>query len=68
MTTSNTVADDGCNIVYSESADAPGCSTNDDGQSNSAQNQGYNVYIWTTGELDDEDGGPATGLPYQSEH
>ena len=66
MTTSNTVADDGCNIVYSESADAPGCSTNDDGQSNSAQNQGYNVYIWTTGELDDEDGGPATGLPYQS--
>ena len=67
MTTSNLVADDGCNIVYSEFADSPGCSTNDDGQSNSAQNQGYNVYIWTTGELEEGSGdGPTGALPYQS--
>ena len=67
MTTSNFDAAEGCNIVYSEDAAAPGCSTNDNGQSNSAQNQGYNVYIWTTGELDDAEGGAAaTALPYQS--
>ena len=42
---------DGCNIVYSEEATVPGCSTNQNGQSNSAEHQGYNVHIWTVGEL-----------------
>ena len=51
MTTSDYNAADGCNIVYSEDDTVPGCSTNENGQSNSAEHQGYNVYIWTTGEL-----------------
>ena len=68
MTTSNFDAADGCNIVYSEDATAPGCSTNENGQSNAAEHQGYNVYIWTVGPLADPGEVPPTiaPLPYQT--
>ena len=75
MTTSDYNAADGCNIVYSEDDTVPGCSTNENGQSNSAEHQGYNVYIWTVGELAPEEpadpSAPApvdqsTLLPYQT--
>lgn len=69
MTTSDYNAADGCNIVYSEDATAPGCSTNENGRSNSAEHQGYNVYIWTVGELAPEDPSapaPVALEPYQT--
>ena len=69
MTTSDYNAADGCNIVYSEYATVPGCSTNENGQSNSAEHQGYNVYIWTVGELAPEDPSapaPVALEPYQT--
>ena len=75
MTTSDYSAADGCNIVYSEDDTVPGCSTNENGQSNSAEHQGYNVYIWTVGELAPEEpadpSAPAPApvgdlLPYQT--
>ena len=69
MTTSDYNAADGCNIVYSEDATVPGCASNENGRSNSAEHQGYNVYIWTVGELIPEDPSapaPVALEPYQT--
>ena len=69
MTTSDYNAGDGCNIVYSEDATAAGCSTNENGRSNSAEHQGYNVYIWTVGVMAPEDPSapaPVALEPYQT--
>ena len=66
MTTSDLSGGDGCNIVYSEDATAPGCATNDNGQSNSAQHHGYNVYVrdHISGALYPYDLNPFVSTPY----
>ena len=66
MTTSDFNAADGCNIVYSEDDTVPACSTNTDGRSNSAEFNGYNVYVRYIGDkLYPYDINPFAPAPYQ---
>ena len=66
MTTSDYNADDGCNIVYTEEASPAACATNPDGRSNSAEFNGYNVYLRYMGEkLYPHDINPFAPAPYQ---
>ena len=65
MTTSDYDENDGCNIVYTEEA-PPACATNPESRSNSAEFNGFNVYIRYMGEkLYPHDINPFAPAPYQ---
>ena len=65
MTTSDYDENDGCNIVYTEEA-PPACATNPESRSNSAEFNGFNVYIRYMGEkLYPYDINPFAPAPYQ---